>query len=707
MTDNKKKVTKIDQPENFINRELSMIAFQGRVLEEAQDPSNPLLERVKFLAIVGSNMDAFYMVRVGGLKLQVAAGVNKTSIDGQTPAEQLAAIRKQAYKLSLNGRQLLDEELLPQLDEAGIHILSYDQVSKKQRAHLDTYFRDFVFPVLTPLAFDPGHPFPYISNLSLNLAVLIEDEKGAEHFARVKVPTSLPRLVPIKRSSGGVRRDGTVPHHHYFIWMEQLIAHNLKRLFPGMKIKAHYPFRVTRHVDASIDEFEADDLLEIMEQSVRQRRFGTVVRLGVHKDMPKSTLRILIENLKVDENDVYRVKPPLGIANLMELYNIDRFDLKDEAFLPRSPSFVQLDNGGEGLFAAIRQKDIMLHHPYDSFDAYIQFLKSAARDPNVLAIKQTLYRVGKDSPVVQTLLEARRDYGKQVAVLVELKARFDEENNIEWAKRLESEGVHVTYGLMGLKTHSKISLVVRQEGDVIRRYVHLGTGNYNHHTARLYEDLGVFTADPAIGADATELFNYLTGYSAQQDFRTLLVAPVNLRKRLQELIQREIEHAKAGRQANLVFKVNALVDKATIMQIYQASAAGVEVDLIVRGMCSLRPGIVGLSENVRVISVLGRFLEHSRIYYFANGGQEEIYVGSADLMDRNLNDRVEAVFPILDADIRAHIKQQILDIYLADNVKARLMLADGSYQRVEPGEGANTTHAQQHFLNSERSGLPI
>lgn len=698
----KAKRLNLDDAQHYINRELSMITFQERVFEEVEDTSNPLLERIKFLAIVGSNMDAFYMVRVGGLKLQAEAGIPRLSIDGQTPAEQLAAIRKQAAKLMASSRDVFHQSLVPELDAAGIHILNYEQLDKKQKSQVDAYFQEVVFPVLTPLAFDPGHPFPHISNLSLNLAVVIRDDKGQERFARVKVPTSLPRLVPIKRSSGGVRKDGTVPHNHYFVWLEQLIAHHLDSLFPGMTIKEYHPFRVTRHVDASIDEFEGDDLLAMMEQSVRQRRFGSVVRLGVHKDMPDGVLRILLDNLNVDENQVYRVDPPLGLASLMELHNIDRFDLKDESFLPYLPPAFSSDNVEESVFAAIRQGDILMHHPYESFDAYVHFLRAAARDPNVLAIKHTLYRVGKDSPVVQTLLEARREYGKQVAVLVELKARFDEENNIEWAKRLENEGVHVTYGLMNLKTHSKVSLVVRQEGDHIRRYVHLSTGNYNHVTARLYEDLALFTSDARIGADATDLFNYLTGYSSQKDFRDLLIAPVNLRQNFEKLIKREMKHAQEGRPAHLIFKMNALVDKGMIRRLYEASAAGVKIELIVRGMCSLRPGVPGLSETISVRSILGRFLEHSRIYYFANGGQEEVYVGSADLMDRNLNDRVEAIFPVKDAAIRRRIKDEILRSYLADTVKARIMDAEGRYTRPNSENGREPYYAQGRFLAQHR-----
>ena len=561
-----------------------------------------------------------------------------------------------------------------------------------------SYFHEVVFPVLTPLAFDPGHPFPHISNLSLNLAVLIKDKEGDKHFARVKIPPSLPRLVPIKRSSGSVRKDGTVPHDHYFVWLEQLIAAHLSALFPGMKVIESHPFRVTRNADMDIQELEASDLLQMMEESVQKRRFGEVVKLSVNKDMPDNVLDILITNLHVDRNDVYIIDDPLGFSNLMELHKIERFDLKDKPFIPRTPDALRVDGTESDIFAAIRQGDIFLHHPYDSFTPVINFLRTAAQDPSVLAIKQTLYRVGEDSPVVNTLLKAQRDYGKQVAVLVELKARFDEASNIGWARMLENEGVHVTYGILGLKTHSKVTLVVRKEGEHIRRYIHLGTGNYNHITAKLYEDTGMFTCDEDIGADATDLFNYLTGYSSQRDFRKLLVAPQSLRRIFKELIEREIEHQGAGKPAHLIFKINALVDKPFIKLLYKASQAGVKIDLIVRSMCSLRPGIEDLSENVRVISVVGQFLEHSRIFYFHNAGDEEIYMGSADLMPRNLNDRVEVVFPVDDPDIVRHIRDDILETYLSDNVKARLMQSDGTYIRLVPSKKEKAISTQEWLL---------
>jgi polyphosphate kinase len=698
----KELITNLDSPDLYINRELSMLSFQERVLEEALDESNPLLERIKFLSIVGSNLDEFFMVRVGGLRMQINAGITKLSNDGLTPAEQLAAIRKKSLPIMVQARKHFRDHLLPELNDAGIHILDHNELTQKQENVIKGYFDEVVFPVLTPLAFDPGHPFPHISNLSLNLAVLIRDEKGIEHFARIKVPESLPRLVPIKRSSGGVKKDGTVPHHHYFVWVEQVIAAYLDALFPGMEVLETHPFRVTRNADMVIQELEALDLLETMEESVRKRRFGHVVRLTINEAMPDHILNILIDNLRMDPNDIYTLDSPLGISSLMEIHNIDRYDLKDTPFVPNLPNVIRSETYDGNIFAAIRQQDIFLHHPYDSFKPVLEFLRTASRDQSVLAIKLCLYRVGPNSPVVDTLLKARRDHGKQVAVLVELKARFDEESNIGWARKLEQEGVHVVYGLLGLKTHSKVALVVRQEGDQIRRYVHLGTGNYNHVTARLYEDLGILTCDDEIGEDATDLFNYLTGYSSKSEYRKLLVAPINLRDRLEALIDREIEHQGNGNKGHMILKTNGLVDKPVMKKLYQASQAGVQVDLFVRGICCLRPGVPGLSENIRVISIVGRFLEHSRIYYFLNGGKEEIYAGSADLMPRNLNQRVEVLFPVQDPSLIRHLRDDILTTYLSDNIKARIMKPNGTYERAKKEEDIGSIYSQEAFLNGRK-----
>jgi polyphosphate kinase len=673
----------LQDPQYFVNRELSLLEFQRRVLQEAQDDQNPLLERVKFLSIVSSNLDEFFMVRVAGLKKQVDAGVIDLPADGLTPAYQLAEARKITFELMTQSRECWHYDLIPQLIANGIHILDYDALNKRQKSNVDHYFDEVIFPVITPLAFDPGHPFPHISNLSLNLAVLIFDEYHQQHFARVKVPSSLPRLIPIKRSSGSVRRDGTPPEEHLFVWIEQVIAANLEKLFPGMEVIEAHPFRVTRDADMAIQELEASDLLETMEESVRQRRFGSVVRVTVNDAMPSHIREILIKNLELDRNDMYTLESPLGISSISSLHNIDRYDLKDPPLKQSIPPQLIGEALDGNIFAAIRREDILVHHPYDSFLPTIEFLRLAAKDPDVLTIKMTLYRVGRNSPIVAALLKAREN-GKQVAVLVELKARFDEESNITWARMLEKQGVHVIYGLLGLKTHSKVALVVRKEGEHIRRYIHLATGNYNAITAQLYEDIGMFTCDEDIGADATDLFNFLTGYSAKKDYRKLLVAPIKLREEMEALINREIEHHKNGQEGRLIFKMNSLVDAEMVRLLYQASQAGIKIDLIVRGICCLRPGIPGVSENIRVISVVGRFLEHSRIYYFRNAGKEEIYLGSADLMPRNINRRVEVLFPIQDPGIVRYLRDNLLETYLVANKKVREMQSDGSYTTIEP-----------------------
>ncbi|NTW12507.1 MAG: polyphosphate kinase 1, partial [Anaerolineales bacterium] len=586
-------------PELFLNRELSLLEFQNRVLEEALDESNPLLERVKFLAIFGSNMDEFFMVRVSGLRKQVEAGIIEVSPDGMTPRDQLAAIRKRSLELFNTAHQCLQRKLLPKLHKAGIHILDYEKLSKAQQERADAYFRETVYPVLTPLALDLAHPFPHISNLSLNLAIVIRDKKGNEKFARLKVPGTLPRLIPIKRSSGATRKDGTIPYHHYFVWLEQVIAANIGLLFPGMEIVSVHPFRIVRDADTEIQEIEADDLLESMEQTIRQRKFGSVAKVSVYEKLPPSIRDILIENLEIKPSDIFVQRKPLGLVNLWNIYNsVERHDLKYPVYKQHIHKAFRSAETAEDFFEAIRQRNILIHHPYDSFNPVVDFINISARDPNVLAIKQTLYRVGRNSPVVDALLEAR-ERGKQVAVLLELKARFDEESNIGWARKLEEVGVHVVYGLVGLKTHSKVCMVVRQEGEKLRRYIHLATGNYNHVTSTIYEDIGIFTCDEAIGADSTDLFNFLTGFSDQTEYRKLLVAPVNLRQKLEGLVQREIEHVKKGNKARLIFKMNSIVDPHMIQLLYTASQAGVKVDLFIRGMCCLRPGLKGVSENIR------------------------------------------------------------------------------------------------------------
>lgn len=692
--------TALADPSLYFNRELSLLEFQRRVLEEAQDENNPLLERLKFLSIFGSNMDEFFMVRVSGIRKQVEAHITELSPDGLTPRDQLAAIRKLALELQGEAENCLHRKLLPGLDTAGVHVMDYSRLTKAQKERVDAYFRDVVHPVLTPLALDPGHPFPHISNLSLNLAIVIRDPKGNEKFARLKVPDTLPRLVPIKRSSGATRKDGTVPRHHYFVWLEQVIAANLGLLFAGMEVLAAHPFRVIRDADVEIQELEAADLLESMQQSMRRRKFGSVVQVSIYESMPEKIRTLLLENLEIAPGDLFIHNKPLGLVSLWQIYNeVERYELKFAPYTPRLLPQFRNATAAEDFFAAIREGDILVHHPYDSFSAVLDFINAAGRDPQVLAIKQTLYRVGRNAPVVEALLEAT-ERGKQVATLVELKARFDEESNIGWAQMLEQAGVHVVYGLVGLKTHCKVCMVVRREGDGIRRYIHLATGNYNEVTATAYEDIGMFTCDEAIGADATDLFNFLTGYSSQTTYRKLLVAPVNMRERLESLIQRETEHAQRNEQARLIFKVNALVDPHIIQMLYQASQAGVHVDLLVRGICCLKPGVKGISENIRVRSILGRYLEHSRIFYFCNGGKEEIYMGSADLMPRNLNHRVEVVFPIQDPMGVRYLRDHVLQSYVKDHSQARMLHSDGTYKRLQPKASDTALGVQDWLMNA-------
>ena len=676
----------LTDPRLFGNRELSLLKFQWRVLEEAQDETNPLLERVKFLAILGSNLDEFFMVRVAGLQNQVQSGVQEASADGLTPVQTLEAVSAEFTSL-IEEAQTCRERLLFDLAENGIHVLDYRDLSFEQRDLADRYFRDTVFPVLTPLAHDPGRPFPHISNLSLNLYVTVGDAAKREHFARVKVPDTLPQLIPLQPAKSKSR-------HLSFVWIEQVIQANLQALFPGMNVLESYPFHVTRDADVAIQELESADLLEMVEESVKQRRFGAVVRLEIANDMPEERLELLKENLEADDFDVFRLRGPLSLARLRHLASLDRPELKDAPIVP-APLEGSADD--EDIFAMIRRTDVLLHHPFDSFQTVVDFIRVAARDPHVLAIKTTLYRVGRNAPIVEALLEAN-ERRKQVAVLVELKARFDEESNIEWARALEREGVHVVYGLMGLKIHAKVAMVVRREGDLIRRYVHLATGNYNAVTAGIYTDLGLFTCNPEFGADATDLFNYLTAYSAKTDYRKLLLAPISLRARLEQLIEREIAHAEAGRPARMIFKVNALADTRIIRLLYEASRAGVQIDLIVRGVCTLLPGIAGVSENIRVRSIVGRFLEHSRIFYFWNHGEEELYLGSADLMSRNIDRRVEALFPIEKPQLLRYIRDSVLSVYLDDNVNAREMTPDGSYRRVEAAPGVAPVSAQMTLL---------
>ncbi len=661
----------------YINRELSLLEFNQRVLEEVFDLRNPLLERAKFLAIYSSNIDEFFMVRVAGLMQQIAAGITEVTADGLTPTEQLAAIRKRIrnnLKLAHRGYR----EIRTKLAEAGVFLHRYPSLAKTQQEGINEYFKKEIFPMLTPLAFDPGRPFPHISSLSLNLAVQVRNpENGIEYFARIKVPSSLPRLISVKR----LRGDN--PRTYHFVWLEDLIANNLTDLFPGHEVIEAHQFRITRNADLEIEGNEAADLLEAIEATVRRRRFGFVVRFTVTTDIPNHVRQLLAKNLNVGPEDTYESKGPLGLSGLMGLLKIDRPDLKNPPYTPViHPRLRDLDNHNQ-IFDVVRDGDIMLHHPYDSFAPVVDFLRAAARDPKVLAIKQTLYRAGSNSPVVEALLEAVEN-GKQVSALLELKARFDEESNIVWARMLERAGVHVVYGFMSLKTHTKICLVIRREEGGIRRYVHLSTGNYNAITANIYTDMGLITCRPDFGDDATDLFNALTGYSNKEDYKKFLVAPFNLRKRFAALIDREIKWANKGHPARLIFKMNSIIDPAFIRQLYRASQAGVKVDLIARGICGLRPGLPGLSENIRVISIVGRFLEHSRIYYFHNGNNPDIYLGSADLMPRNLDRRIETLFPIEEPTLKQELVDN-LNISLADNVNAWLLRPDGSYTLLSPG----------------------
>ncbi len=669
----------------YLNRELSWLAFNGRVLHEALDPRVPLLERVKFLGIFSANLDEFYMVRIAGIRRQISAGVQQTSPEGMTPHEQLEAIDVEVARLSALRRRCL-KGLLEELGTHGVHLLGVEELTPSEWGEIDERFESQIFPVLTPLAVDPGHPFPYISNLSLSLAVEIRDpERGTLHFARVKVPKSLPRWVPVQGR----------PNH--FVPLERVIGANLGALFPGMEVVAWYAFRITRYSDLDIP-LEAEDLLATIEEQVFKRRFGEVVRIEVQDNMPPHLRALLLDELREDdvpeqgrlaEKDVQDAGSLLDLGDLFGLCGLDLPALKDPPFAPTNP--LELRESGRSMFEVIREGDILVHHPFDSFTATVErFLDEAAHDDQVLAIKLTLYRTSGDTALVDALVNAAQR-GKQVAVIVELKARFDEANNITWARQLEDAGVHVAFGSASLKTHAKTALVVRREADGIRRYVHLGTGNYNSRTARLYTDIGLFTCSPSIGADVSDLFNSLTGYARQLLYRKLLIAPVNLRHRVINLIQREAEHAAAGKPARIIAKMNALVDADVIDALYKASQAGVQIDLIVRGICCLRPGLEGVSDQIRVISIIGRFLEHSRVWNFANGGVEEFYIGSPDWMPRNFDRRVEAAAPVESPALHARLRS-LLHTYLDDNRQAWMLDSDGVWCQREPTGPARASH---------------
>jgi len=702
----------LTDPQYYFSRELSWLEFNDRVLHEAMDARTPLLERLKFMAIVSSNLDEYFMVRVAGLKHQIEAGVSQRSPDGLTPDQHLAAIRQHLGPAVTRQHRHMQDVLRPQLIASGVHILDYATLNQRQRVYLQRYFEDHIFPVLTPLAVDPGHPFPHISNLSLNLAVVVkETDAAAARFARVKVPNTLPRFVSLPAELYPRSRS------HAVVWagvpIEQVIAHNLEALFPGMDIQSYHLFRVTRDADLEVEEDEAADLLQAIEQELRKRRFGgSVVRMEVHASMPAAMCETLMEEMSLSQNDVYAVTGLLCQRDLMALADLPLPDLKDPPWVPvvhPRLRHIAETSGEEAIepdtdfFALLRQQDLLVHHPFQAFSSSVhRFIVQAAHDPDVLAIKMTLYRTSGDSPIVDALIAAAEN-GKQVAVLVELKARFDEENNIHWARQLEKVGVHVVYGLVGLKTHTKLLLVVRRETNRIRRYVHIGTGNYNPKTARTYIDLGLFSCKEELGADLTDLFNYLTGYSRQQAYRKLLVAPVNLRDRIIGLIRREIQHCKSGSHARIVAKLNALVDPAIITALYEASQAGVQIDLIVRGICCLRPGVSGISSNIRVISIVGRFLEHSRIFYVHNRGDEEVFISSADWMPRNLDRRVEVMTPVEDPSLAKDL-QEILGTILADNRHAWDLQPDGRYIQRCPSTLEATQSSQKTFMEMVQQG---
>jgi len=678
----------------FFNRELSLLEFHRRVLEEAFDESNPILERLKFLAIFSANLDEFFMIRVSGLKEELDENVTELSPDGMTPGEQLKEIRTRVLPLVEAQARCLRDDILPELKKAGLEVLSYHELNQEQQADLNEYFSEKVFPILTPLAVDQSHPFPYISPLSLNLGLMVEappgyspadpKQKHGPRFVRIKVPSLVPRLVPVGRLQPK------------FVLLEELIEANCASLFPGMIVGKCHRFRVTRDADIELREDEAEDLLRVIQQEIRQRRFGTPVRLEVSAGMPEEMTEYLTESLGLLAEDVYVNDGPLRVQDFMSLYDLNRPDLKDKGFEPAIPEW----HNKRSIFETIKERDLLTHHPFDSYDSVTNFINEAVDDPDVVAIKICLYRTGPESPIPPALIRAS-EKGKQVTALIELKARFDEEHNIEWARRLDRAGVHVVYGILGLKTHGKLTLVVRSEGNSLKRYMHIASGNYNPTTSCTYTDVGLFTADDAIGADATELFNYLTGCSRQLEYRKLFVAPVNLREKMNALIDREIEHQRAGRQAHIMAKINRLADTQIVEKLYEASAAGVKIDLIVRGICMLRPGVPGLSENITVRNIIGRFLEHSRVFYFANGGDQDVYIGSPDWMARNLKHRIEVVTPIADPAMKNYLKDVLLAAYLRDNVRARELQIDGTYAKVQRAPDDGPFDSQAFFIERD------
>ena len=680
--------------ERLIDRELSWLAFNERVLELAEDTSNPLLERCRFLAIFSSNLDDFFMIRVASLKRKLESGVTKKNTAGFTPFELMAEISKKTQELIARQTKCFQTDILPKLAQNGIEITDWESLNEDEKSYINKIFTNKIFPVLTPLAVDPSHPFPYISGLSLNLAVLVKQpETNEELFARVKVPASLPRFIETAEFAST-----------RFIPLEKVIIANLHQLFPGMEIEDYYTFRITRNADLELEEEESENLLESMEQELLRRKFGPPVRLEVASDIGSDLLNRLKLELSIREEDISRYKEPLDLTGLNRIADLDRPELKFAPFrnqVARELREVDPDSNEE-FFAAIKRHEILLHHPYDSFNSSIvRFLEAAATDPNVLAIKQTLYRTSGDSPIVNALIEAA-EAGKQVLAVIEIRARFDEQANVRWARKLEDVGVHVVYGLVGFKTHAKLSLIVREEGNTVRRYSHVGTGNYNPKTARIYEDLGILSADDKLGEDLNKLFNQLSGFAPQYSYNRLLVAPRTIRSGLLERIKREIENKKAGKHAFIRLKLNSLLDEEFVEALYLASMSGVEIDLVIRGICSLLPGIPGVSENIRVRSVLGRFLEHSRIFHFANGGDDEIYIGSADLMDRNLNRRVESLVRITRPEHKKDLIK-VLDLYVSSTTSGWHLLPTGKWLKVDKNpDGSPMNDLQAVMIDSYR-----
>ena len=700
----KEKKNEFHLPEYYENRELSWLKFDARVLNEAKDKSIPLLERLKFVSITSSNLDEFFMVRVASLKDMVHADYRKRDIAGMTASEQLDRINTATRKLVESQYNTYNRSLVPLMAANGIHIIEkYEELTAEQAAYVDRYFEEDVYPVLTPMAVDASRPFPLIRNKTLNIAALLSSKKDEKHkdaveFATVQVPGVLPRLVPIPADTS--ENFGEV-EGRTFILLEQIIEKNIDKLFLNYHVLCAHPYRVMRNADLPIDEDEAADLLKEIQKQLKKRQWGEVIRLEVEASVDKKLLRFLKDELKVAEEDIFQISGPIDLTFLMKMYGLSGCD--SLRYEPYKPQRVPEIEPGEDIFEAIRVGDILLHHPYETFDPVVDFIRQAASDPDVLAIKQTLYRVSGNSPIIASLAQAAEN-GKQVSVLVELKARFDEENNIVWAKKLEQAGCHVIYGLVGLKTHSKIALVVSREEDGIRRYVHLGTGNYNDSTAKLYTDCGIFTCNEAIGEDATAVFNMLSGYSEPLSWNELVLAPIWLRTRFMRLIARETKHAREGKPAKIVAKMNSLCDEGIIAALYEASAAGVEIELIVRGICCLKVGIPGISENIHVRSIVGNFLEHSRIFFFLNDGEEELYMGSADWMPRNLDRRVEILFPVLDDTLKEKVKH-ILDVELADNTKAHVLKPDGEYEKIDR-RGKVLVNSQKQFCEEAVAAVP-